>query len=158
MDDFRGVVKQRHGFVCDPDKPLWHNVEDQLQLADINELRARPQNSACHNLLKKSPLSSGTPQLLGLGLNFCVKPGLTKEMTKGTFSRLENDIRRIHHLRDAEESGDYNPKLYLKSDYLFKDAPKRIERGISDFAAAIERHKAAPATNSEKKLGPISHL
>ena len=62
-------------------------------------------------------------------------------MTKGTFSRLEKDIRRMYHLRGAEESGDYNPKLYLKSDYVFKNARKGTEQGIADFTRAIDRQQ-----------------
>ena len=127
IDNFRRVRKERYGFVSNPALPLWQNVESQLKTADLNELAARPRNSACHNLLRSSPLPVGAPQLLGLGLNFCVKPSSTKEMTKGTFTRLERDIRRMYHLRDADENGDYNPKLYLKSDYVFKDASKDVK-------------------------------
>ena len=105
----------------------------------MTELLARPQNTACHNLLQSRPLPYGTPQLLGLGLNYCVKPSSTKEMTKDTFSCLEKDIRRIYHLRGAEESGDYEPKLYIKSDYAFSDARKDIEQAIVDFAQEINR-------------------
>ena len=119
INDFRRVTKERYGFVSDLALPLWQNVESQLRTVDLNELAARPRNATCHNLLRSSPLPVGAPQLLGLGLNFCVKPSSTKEMTKDTFVRLERDIRRMYHLRDADKNGSYNPKLYLKSDYVF---------------------------------------
>ena len=130
IDDFRGVLQEQYGFVANPRLPLWRNVKTQLKSVHMDKLLARPQNKACHNLLQSRPLPDGTPQLLGLGLNYCVKPSSTKEMTKGTFSRLEKDIRRIYHLRGAEESGDYEPKLYIKSDYVFKNARKDIKQGV----------------------------
>ena len=151
IDAHKNVLQEQYGFVADPRLPLWSNVETQLRSVDVTELLARPQNTACHNLLQSRPLPDGTPQLLGLGLNYCVKPSSTKEMTKDTFSRLEKDIRRIYHLRGAEESGDYEPKLYIKSDYAFKNARKDIEQAIVDFARAIDRQQRLTRHRVRKK-------
>ena len=116
IDNIRGTLKGQYGFVANPVLPIWENVEAQLGTVAVTKLLARPKDAACHNLLQSRSPPDGTPQLLGLGLNYCVKPSSTKEMTKDTFSHLEKDIRRIYHLRGAEESGDYEPKLYIKSD------------------------------------------
>ena len=62
-------------------------------------------------------------------------------MTKGTFFQLKNDVRRIYHLFDAKESGDYDPKLYLKLDYAFKDARKDIEEALVEFKQAIDKQQ-----------------
>ena len=70
---------------------------------------------------------------------------------KGTFTRLEKDIRQIYHLRGAEESGDYEPKLYIKSDYAFKNARKDIEQAIVDFARAIDRQQRLTRQRVRKK-------
>ena len=61
IDDFRGVIKEQYGFVADPALPLWHSIETQLKTVDLTELLARPQNTACHNLLQSRPLPDGTP-------------------------------------------------------------------------------------------------
>ena len=99
----------------------------------MTKLLALPRNNVCHNLLRSRPLPNAIPQLLGLGLNYCVKPSSTKEMTKETVTGLEKNIRRIYHLRGAEESGYYDPRLYIKSDYAFKDVRKDIEEVLVDF-------------------------
>ena len=79
--------------------------------------------------------------MLGLGLNYCVKPSSTAEMTKETFPRLPKDIRQIYALRDAEESGNYNPKLYLKSNYALKNARPDIEEAVVNSKQAIEKEE-----------------
>ena len=117
----------------------------------MTKLLARPKNNACHNLLQSRPLPDGTPQLLGLGLNYCVKPSLTKEMTKGAFSQLKKHVRQIYHLRDAEESGYYKPKLYLKSDYTFKDARKDIEEALIDVEQSIDKQQRLTRQRGRKK-------
>ena len=146
IDNFRGTLKEQYGFVADPRPPLWKNAEEaQLKAIDVTKLLARLRNNACHNLLHSRPLPDGTPQLLDLGLNYCVKPSSTNEMTKGTFSQLENDICGIYHLgvRDAEESRDYIPKLYLKSKYAFKDAPQDTKESIVNFIQAIQKNNTS---------------
>ena len=71
IDAHKKVLHEQYGFVADPCLPLWENVELQLSKVDVTKLLARPQNTACHNLLQSRPLLDGTPQLLGLGLNYC---------------------------------------------------------------------------------------
>ena len=53
------------------------------------EFLARPANMACHNLLRHNQMPPGTLQLLGHGLNSCVKPASTNDMIRHTFNRLE---------------------------------------------------------------------
>ena len=43
------------------------------------------------------------------------------------------------HMRNNTEESDHILKLYLKSDYVFKPACKRIEKGLPTFKMAIER-------------------
>ena len=111
IDDTRGTLKEQYGFVADPALPLWENMKAQLVTVDVTELLTRPKNATCHNLRKSRSLPDGTPQLLTLGMNYCIKNSSSKHMIKDTFPRLEKDVRQIYALRDAEESNDYNPKL-----------------------------------------------
>ena len=106
---------------------------------DLREFNSRPRNTACHNLLKANDIPLGTPQLLGLGLNYCVKPTTTNEMTDTTFTCLTRDIRRMYALRGMtdNDNGDYIPSLYLKSNYDFKKAPSHIEKAIVSFKEGI---------------------
>ena len=106
---------------------------------DVMKLLARPTNMACHNLLRHNEMPAGTPQLLGHGLNFCVKPASTNDMILHTFNRLEKDISWIWALRGSDDDGDYNPSIYLKSDYKFKLAPIHIEQALEAFKIRVKQ-------------------
>ena len=106
---------------------------------DVTELEARPANMACHNLLRRNKLPPGTTQLLGHGLNFCVKPASTNDMIINTFRRLSKDIRRMYALRNEKESGDYIPAIYIKSKYVFDPASEEIEDAMSKFKADVKK-------------------
>ena len=96
--------------------------------------------------------------MLGLGLNYGVKPSSTKEMTKGTFTRLEKDIHQIYHLLGAEESGEYEPRLYIKSEFIFKDARKVIEQAIVDFVRAINKQQQQRLTQQQGRKKAKTNL
>ena len=89
--------------------------------------------------------------MLGLGRNYCVKPSSTAEATKLASPQLLTDIRRIFALHDAEESGNYNPKLYLKSNYAFKNARPDIEEAVVNFKQVIEKRKRIAQTKKAEK-------
>ena len=38
------------------------------------------------------------------------------------------------------EPNNYNPKLYIKSDHKFKEAPPEMEEAITNFEANFLRH------------------
>ena len=87
-------LKEQYGFLADPSKPLWYNVEKRFEEMDVAEYEARPRNMACHNLLVTNKLPAGTNSLLGLGLNYCIKSSTTTTTTSKTFNRLTEDICR----------------------------------------------------------------
>ena len=86
---------------------------------------------AYHNLLRHNEMSPG--KLLGHGLNFCFKPASTNNMIHHTFNHLEKYIRRFWALRGSDDNDDYNPAIYLKSDYEFKPALIHIEQALKAF-------------------------
>ena len=61
---FGEQLKQQYGFLADPNKPLWYNVETYIGEMNMAEYLARPRNMACHNLLEKESLPVGTNLLL----------------------------------------------------------------------------------------------
>ena len=145
IDDHKGSLTKQYGFSSNPDLPLWKNVETELGTMDLTEFNSRPRNAACHNLLRANAMPLGTPQLLGLGLNYCVKPTTTNKMTDGTFTRLTRDIRRMYALRGLADNGDgdYIPSLYLKSTYEFKKAPSHIEKAMESFKEGVLQKKCS---------------
>jgi hypothetical protein len=136
---FGEQLKQQYGFLADPNKPLWYNVETYIGEMNMAEYLARPRNMACHNLLEKESLPVGTNLLLGLGLNYCIESSTATQTTTKTFDRLNNDIRRIHafKLKPPEDSG-YIPSLYIKSGYEFDDATDDIEEALAGFKQAVQ--------------------
>ena len=95
----------------------------------------------------------GTPQLLGLGLNYCIKPTTTEEMTDAIFTRLTKDIRQMYALKGVEDNddGNYIPSLYLKLTYKFKKAPSHIKKAIVSFKDGILRKQLELQKRHQKK-------
>jgi len=144
VSNFGELLKQQYGFVADPDQPLWYNVEKRLGEMESAEYYSRPTNMACHNYLVENGLPPGTKSLLGLGLNYCLKPKLI-DTTEKTFDRFTGDIRRKYafSINPPEDTdGDYIKELYIKSDYEFPLASDVIEEALSDFQRVIQAEQA----------------
>ena len=86
VSSYRRKIKEQFGFVADPDKPLWKNVDDRLSQLTIAESYngSSIRNKACHNICVHSQPPVGYKDLLGLGLNYCIKPASTSEMLTST--------------------------------------------------------------------------
>ena len=135
-------LKEQHGFLADPMKPLWYNVEKRLREMEVEEFVARPRNMACHNLLIKNKLPAGTNSLLGYNLNYCIQSSTATKTTKNTFIRLTEDIRRKYAFKDSPPlDEDYIPKLYIKSEYKFDHASKEIEEALCNFRRSVEEEQ-----------------
>ena len=104
-----------------------------------------------HNLLQAA-MPPGTTNLLGLGLNYCIKAMSTKETTEKTFERLGDDVQRIYALRDMENDDDnYIHLVYIKSEYKFHPAPVLMERALESFETAVKK-KQQELRNRRSKL------
>ena len=102
--------------------------------------KARPRNMACHNLLRLNPLPRGVNNLLGLGLNYCIKTDTSTKTTANTFERFRNDVRRTYEFHinpPVLEEDEYIPKLYIKSGFKFDPATDEIENALIKFERAI---------------------
>ena len=140
VGQFEELLKKQYGFLADPNLPLWKNVERRIGEMSMEEYcGSRMGNMACHNLLQSNPLPVGTNTLLGLNLNYCIKPSTTTKTTTKTFDRMTEDIRRIYAFSQSPpDDSDYIPKLYIKSDYVFKPASREIEKAIVNLKNAIK--------------------
>jgi hypothetical protein len=141
IGQFGELVKRQYGFVADHTRPLWENIEKRIGEMEVDEWNARPRNMACHNLLRENPMPVGITSLLGLGLNYCVKPTSTNNTTEETYNRMKGTVRRLYAMKDEENNDNYIKKLYLKSDYEFGEAPQEIERAMNAFQQAMEAKK-----------------
>ena len=94
-------VKRRFGFVSDYQRPRWKNFEDAAGKMNTSLLQHQISNKSCHNLLRCLDLPPYTSQLLGLDLNYCVKPSSINSTIDAAFKRLPNNIRRMYHLKTS---------------------------------------------------------
>ena len=131
-------LRKQYGFLADPSLPLWKNIRNRVREMTTDEIEiSQLGNMACHNLLQHLPMPPGTKQLLGLGLNYCLKGPSITTTTNSTFDRLRKDLRRMYHLR-VTDSGNYIKGLYIKSEYKFKPASDEIEEAIDNFEKALK--------------------
>ena len=89
---------------------------------------------AYHNLCKTIAPSENLGSLLGLGLKLCIQSRRSskKSILEGT-ERMRRDIRMKYLFCGEEEENDYNPKLYIKSDWNPLLANNLIEISIDNF-------------------------
>ena len=109
--------------MVDPLKPAWQNIQEIISNMTVEEYRARPKNMACHNLCEELTPPVGTKNLLGLGLNFCLKYTKPGNKYEETLDRLKKDIRRIYFFSDKpEDSSGYIKNIYIPSKWEFDPA------------------------------------
>ena len=105
----------------------------------------RPSNRQLHNLLGDHPLPRGAKATLGLGLNYCTRQSRPTNDITASFERLRQDARRIDYVNNKIDDPDappyvYNPKLYLKSEYIFEEPiDEDIEGAINNFERAYRQ-------------------
>jgi hypothetical protein len=66
-------LKGRFGFISDPNKAEWWNIKQSIRSLELRLLLIAPHNKAFHNLRDTLTPPTGTHQLLGLGLKFCLE-------------------------------------------------------------------------------------
>ena len=139
LSTFRRKIKEQYGFVADPSLPLWENAKnalDEIPFAGTTGAvsSSKITNMTCHYLLLSSQAPTGTGTLLGLGLNYCIKPPSSSRTKDSTFDRFKNDVRRLWtFVNNPPVDEGYNLKMYHKSDYKFKRALNKIEKAMEDF-------------------------
>ena len=93
--------------------------------------------NAYHNLCTSLSPPPGISSLLGLGLKFCIKtPAPQKDSLDKTFERFRRDVRLKFFFADTEDvinDEDFNPHLYIKSDWIPPEADGNIEDRMTTF-------------------------
>ena len=92
-------------------------------------------NKTYHNYCETAP--PGIQSILGgLGLKFCIKTPLpSKRSAKTLLDRMERQVRRIAFFNEREEpdDGNYNPSLYIPSNWDPPLANDEIENALAAF-------------------------
>jgi hypothetical protein len=109
--------------------------------------------SAYHNLCDTLQPPPNTDKLLWNGLKFCIEKPLPKPRLDTTFQRLENDIRLRHFwsTRMTDTANDYNPKLYIKSNWTPDEASPELEAAMQDFRTQVTYMATHNTANQHRK-------
>ena len=97
----------------------------------------KSQHTAYHDLCTLKTPPTGTDQLLWNGLKFCIEKPLPKPQIDKTIKRLTDDIRMKYFWLQhggVDDGGDFNKKLWKKSDFTPGEAAPEIEEAIQAFA------------------------
>ena len=73
VEQYRNDLRQQYGFLADPSKMLWENIEKCYGNIDpCTSLIGRPMTIACHNICANNKASERLEHLLGLVAKYCV--------------------------------------------------------------------------------------
>jgi hypothetical protein len=108
---------------------------------------SRPTHLSFHDLRNPSNTMTLLPtyvkSLLVLGLKFCPIPQYTTKNTvvKSMLSRHIRDLHLKHHFHDNPPTGDFNPRLYIRSKWLPqpRERSKELERRFHCFELCYKR-------------------
>ena len=111
-----------------------------------------PLNLTFLNLCSKLKPPSGLGCLLGLGQNFIIQKKNPKLKLDETLEEIIRDVRLKYFFAGEQlENEEFNPKLYIKTDWDPPKAADDIENRFSKFCRSIHEHKTLhsprPATN-----------
>ena len=139
IEKYKEKIREQFGFCADPSLSTWENCRSYVKQMPISTYQAlRMRNKTYHNYCETAP--RGIQSILGgCGLKFCIKmPKPSKRSINNLSDRFERQVRRIAYFRGREETddGNYNPSLYIPSDW----DPPRANDEIEDALAAF-RHR-----------------
>ncbi len=118
-----------------------------------HEYYTRPGNMAYHNLCTTATPPPGTAALLGLGLKFCIESPRPFQDLDSSMQRFRRDMRM--HCRfnlgattnDGEDEDEYNPRLYIRSQWTPPLAPSNFEFGFDNFDKLVtDERRSLPWT------------
>ena len=101
----------------------------------------QPTNLQFHNLCKENVLPSGTRQLLGLNLKFCISSNQIKNNINKTVLQMARSIRTRYYLKELniDNSADYEKQIYLKDKgWHPPPAPLHIEDKLTMFEKTLK--------------------
>ena len=133
-------LRKRDGFLVDPSIPMELEVRRIIGEMTVAEFESRFIKMACHILCTQPNPMPRVKALLGLGLNFCVRKPRNDMNIEETMTRMRKDVRRMYFFADRgeDELGEYNPKIYIRSDWDAPVASKEVEGKLDDFQRRLE--------------------
>ena len=145
-------MKLQYGFLADPDKELWENLEEYYKRMPITTfLIGTPTEMTCHDVCKTQKAPVGIDHLLSLGQKYCVRNTQLQSRTiNKMMTKLKKSIRWKDIYREEEEDENneekYIAELHINTELEPDLARPEIEHAMSTFEAKMraERAKYAP--------------
>lgn len=131
-----------YGFYPNPRLSARHNAARVLQNIPPALLLTRPVNAAYHNLCRTiNILPPSLRSLLGLGLNFCVKPTTTSTLSPEFFKRFRDEYHRKIFFAPNPDSEWTKPPFWLASGWEvpLPTAEPRFDHRLRSFEFHLSR-------------------
>jgi hypothetical protein len=152
------------GFCADPSLSPRHNASIHLASLPPWLYFSRPQHIAFHNLCTSSiqPLPR-TKSLLGLGLNFCLRPQFTSHYSDVQFARFIRDCHTRMFFAGDDKPPPPRNQLFIRSDWrpdplqLPPEFRIRCESFVS-HASLIFRRKRSVSNLLPSQLATLTAL
>ena len=141
-------LRKRDGFLANPEFTTKHNAQQALSEMTMFVYKSRVKNMTYHDLCTFRPAPAGVSCLLGLSLSYCLRSPRPNQDIDQTMTRLRNDVRRKSFFFGNPE-GEYNKKIYIKSDWKAPEADRSVEEKMNAFEN--ELRKLAAANMKQKK-------
>ena len=144
-------MKLQYGFLADPDKELWENLEEYYKSMPITTfLIGTPTEMTCHDVCETQKAPVGIEHLLGLGHKYCIRNTQLQSRTiNKMMKRLRTNIRWKDIYREEEDENNetnYIPGLHINTELEPDLARPEIEDALNTFEVKMkaERAKYAP--------------
>jgi hypothetical protein len=133
----RSQIERQIWMHSDPNRDQWWNIKQAFWSLDL-QLLLIARHKAFHNLCESITPPSGTRKLLGLGLKFCLEKKKHGQRLQETTTKVTHNVRLCFEIRQninyvTDNSGEYNPRLYIKSGFTPTKASDHVELEISNF-------------------------
>jgi hypothetical protein len=139
------------GLCANPIQSIPKNFKSTLCPTPL-QLWLQPKNLAFHNLCKTQKLPTGTKELLGLNLKFCLSSkNITNDIHK-TMLQMAKTIRTRYFLQTngTTENNTYEKQIYIKNTtWNPPPAPLHIEDKITEFEKSLKfLHSQLPSNTN----------
>ena len=114
--------------------PVLDNTKLVLKGMSKNKYFTKMNTNSYHNLFTTSSPHLNVGSLLSLGMKFCIKTQYSKkDSLNKVFVCFQRNVRLRYFFADDEEREDFNPSLYIPSDWIPPPARNDIKTRITDF-------------------------
>jgi len=143
---------EQYGLYADPRLTITQNFNKTLQRSD-SVSHYLPTQLTFHNLCTTNKIPTGTRQLLGLNLKFCLASKRLTENINYTIKNMAYCIRNAYYLKQSNTANDtdYIKQIYVKNTQWHPPpAPIHVEDKMTAFEKAFKAAQIARIRKTSK--------